>query len=92
MDLMQLGRAAAEEVVGKGNVERVEVAPGEDALERPAYQFSFIIDLVRADQRPGLILSRLVQKLRDKLVEQHDERTPIVRITSLERVAQRPHA
>jgi hypothetical protein len=83
-ELTELGRAAAEEVVGMGNVEQVEVVPGEDAFQHPAYHFSFLIDHARVDLRPGLILSRVIQKLRDKLQDKQDEHFPIVRILNRE--------
>jgi hypothetical protein len=84
LDLTALGRAAAEQVAGTGAVEQVEVARGEDSSERPVYYFSFLIDQHRARQRAGLIRTRLVQKLRDDLIQLDDGHLPVIRIFSRE--------
>jgi hypothetical protein len=65
--LQQLGREAAQTIAGAEAVREVEVVPGYDS-DRPVYYFSFLIDQDRAQLRSGLLLSRLVQKLRDELI------------------------
>ena len=82
VDLEKLGREAAQQVAGKGAVEDVEVVAGEDLSERPVYYFSFLIDQARARQRAGLVLTRLVQKLRDELIARGDGHYPVIRILS----------
>ena len=77
--LQQLGRDAAQTIAGQDAVQEVEVMPGYD-FERPVYYFSFLIDQDRARLRPGLLLSRFGQKLRDELIARNDERFPIIRI------------
>jgi hypothetical protein len=79
-DLVKLGREAAEEIAGAGSIEQVEVVPGEDAWDRPAYVFSVLINLERSGQRPGFVLIRLTQKLRDELSARGDPRYPIVHL------------
>jgi hypothetical protein len=83
-ELEKLGRAAAEQVAGHDAVEQVEVEHGEDAYERPVYHFDFLINQPRARQRAGLIRTRLVQKLRDDLVERGDGHLPVIQIFSRE--------
>jgi hypothetical protein len=79
-DLEELGRAAAETVAGAGAVEQVEVEDGADSSDRPVYYFSFLIDWDRSQKRPGLLYSRLVQRLRDDLVARGDDHLPLIRI------------
>jgi hypothetical protein len=90
-ELEKLGRDAARQVAGEGIVARVEVVPGEDSSERPVYyfsflidqdRFSFLIDQDRARQRAGLVLTRLVQKLRDELIARGDGRYPVIQMLS----------
>jgi hypothetical protein len=79
-NLEKLGREIAEDVSGPGSVEQVEVVTGVDYFERPVYDFSFLIDLNRAQLRPGLILIRLDQRLQDELIARGDEHHPVVRL------------
>jgi hypothetical protein len=79
-ELEKIGRDAAQQVAGEGAVAQVEVVPGEDSDERPAYYFSFLIDQDRARQRPGLVFTRLIQKLRDELIARGDGHYPVIRI------------
>jgi hypothetical protein len=83
-ELEELGRAAAVTVAGDAAVEQVEVEAGEDSSDRPVYYFSFLIDRDRSQKRPGLLYTRLVQKLRDDLVARGDEHLPVIRIFSRE--------
>lgn len=77
--LEQLGRDAAQNIAGEDAVQEVEVVPGYD-FERPVYYFSFLIDQDRARLRAGLLLTRLIQKLRDELIARNDEHFPFIRI------------
>jgi hypothetical protein len=79
-ELKKLGLDAAQAAAGADAVEQVEVFPGEDSLDRPAYFFSFLIDQKRAAERPGLVRIRLTQALRDGLAARGDEHYPIIRI------------
>ncbi len=83
-ELEQLGRAAAEQVAGNGAVEGVEVGSGQDADNRPVYYFTFLINPDRARQRPGLIRTRLIQKLLDDLSARGDEHLPVIQILNRE--------
>jgi len=80
--LEELGREAAQHIAGEGAVEQVEVRDGEDSFERPTYYFSFLIDQERSRQRPGLVYTRLIQKLQDELIAHGDEHLPMIRILS----------
>ena len=79
-ELQRLGREAAEAVAGADAVEQVEVLPGGDSLDRPAYFFSFLIDRDRARQQVAVIHIRLLQALREELIARGDEHRPMVRI------------
>jgi hypothetical protein len=79
-ELEKLGRVAAETVAGASSVQEVEVARGEDSLDRPVYYFTFLIELDRDRQRAGLVRTRIVQKLRDELVARGDGHYPIIRM------------
>jgi hypothetical protein len=83
LDLEELGRVAAESVAA-GGVEQVEVESGEDSYDRPAYFFSFLIDQGLTRMRPGLLYTRLVQKLRDDLVARGDDHFAVIRIFNRE--------
>ena len=78
--LESLGREAVEQVAGPDVVEAVAVAAGEDVSDRPTYQFAFLIDQGRARQRAGLLRIRLMQALRDRLIEQGDAHYPVIQI------------
>jgi hypothetical protein len=78
--LEKLALKAAEAAAGSGSVERVEVVSGEDDSDRPAYYFTFLIDEDRAQHRPGLVLTRLIQRLSDDLIAISDGHYPVVRI------------
>jgi hypothetical protein len=78
--LEKLALKAAEAAAGSGSVERVEVVSGEDDSDRPVYYFSFLIDQDRAQHRPGLVLTRLFQRLSDDLIAISDGHYPVVRI------------
>jgi hypothetical protein len=77
-DLQALGRDAARDVAGEESVEGVEVTIGEGVSDRPAYQFTFLINQSR--ERPGLVRIRLGQKLKDALAARGDEHYPMLRI------------
>ncbi|TCZ58674.1 hypothetical protein [Roseicella aquatilis] len=79
--LEKLGRDAAEQVAGQEAVGAVEVTSGEE-FERPVYYFTFLIDQDRARHRPGLLLARLVQRLRDDLDARNDAHYPVIQLLS----------
>lgn len=78
-ELEQIGRDAARTIAGDDAIKEVEVVPGHD-LERPVYYFTFLIDQERSRQRLGLLLTRLVQRLRDELIARSDGHYPVVRL------------
>lgn len=77
-DLIHLGRAAALDIAGPEAVEQIEVTPGEDAFDRPAYHFSFLVNPERTTQRPGLILIHLTRRLLEDLEARGDHHRPTV--------------
>jgi hypothetical protein len=80
IDLERLAREAAEDAAGAEAVEQVEVVPGEDSTDLPAYRFSFLIDQSRAVNSAGLVRIKLLQALRDRLIARGDTHYPMVRI------------
>lgn len=80
LDLEKLGRDAAEHVAVADAVEQVEVAAGEDSTDRPIYRFSFLINHDRLQERIGMVVTRLHQRLRDELIELGDPHYPVIQI------------
>ncbi len=58
----------------------VRVEPTLDALDRPAYKFTYLIDRSRTTIEPGLTSIRLRMALLDALESHQDSHTPIVGI------------
>lgn len=81
-ELERLGRAAVQQIAGRGVVKDVEVEPGEDLSGRPAYHFSFVIEPGHAKVGAGLLRTRLIQKLRDELIARGDGHYPVIRMLS----------
>jgi hypothetical protein len=80
LDLEQIGRDAAAAVAGAENVEAVEAREIEDWTDKPAYFFSFLIEQDRDRLGPGVLRTRLAQRLRDELTARGDYRYPLVQI------------
>ena len=80
LDLEKLGRDAAEHVAVADAVEQIEVAAGEDWTDQPIYRFSFLINHDRLQERIGMVVTRLHQNLRDKLIELGDPHYPVIQI------------
>jgi hypothetical protein len=78
--LEELGRRVARQIAGDDAVQEVEVAPGFDIDGRPVYRFTYLIDRDRSRERMGLVLSRIIQKLGDELIDRGDEHLPSVTI------------
>jgi hypothetical protein len=78
--LEQIGRDAAAAVAGAENVEAVEAREIDDWTEKPAYFFSFLIEQDRDRLGPGLLRTRVAQRLRDELIARGDYRYPLVQI------------
>lgn len=72
-ELTELGREAAQAVVGPGNINEVEVTPGQDAAGEPAHHFWFRWDPPPDWQQVGLAHIRLRQKLVDQLMARGDD-------------------
>jgi hypothetical protein len=83
-ELEKLARAADEDVTCSEVVEQVEMRRGIDALDRPAYRFSSLIDQSRARERPGRIRIGIMGRVLDALDARGDEHRPILRILSRE--------
>jgi hypothetical protein len=80
LDLEKIGRDAAAEVAGAENAEAVEASEIADRTDKPAYFFSFLIEQDRGHLGPGLLRTRLAQRLRDELIARGDYRYPLVQI------------
>lgn len=80
LDLEKLARDAAEQVAGAAAIEQVEVAAGEDSTDRPIYRFSFLVNHDRLQERIGMVVTRLHQRLRDELIELGDPHYPVIQI------------
>jgi hypothetical protein len=78
-ELERLAFDIARNVAGDGAVEQVQVVNGVDALDRPAYHFALLVNEGRLQVRPGLLLTRLIQQLRDALDARGDEHFPVLR-------------
>ena len=78
-DLKNVARDIAKDIAGEDAVRQVEVVPGE-RLDRPVYVFSYLFDKDRSRLRPGLVLSRLVQRLGEELSNRGDEHRPVIRL------------
>ncbi len=92
MDLVEIGRKAAQLVAGLGTVERVKVTTRQDSTDRPAYFFSFLIDRDRDRQQAGVARIRLAQRLRDELLARDDDRYPYVEVLNREEWESRERA
>jgi hypothetical protein len=68
--LEKLARDAALEIAGPDAFEQVEVETGVDLDDRPAYQFTFLINQALATQRAGQVRIR------------RGEHRPLIRILS----------
>ena len=79
-ELQEIGRQAAREVDGLGTVDAVRVTGGLDSTDRPVHVFSFLIGQDRDPRGRGLAYIRLVQRLRDALLERGDAQYPFVRL------------
>jgi hypothetical protein len=79
-DLKKLARDAAVDIAGPEAFEQVEVETVVDLDDRPAYYFIFLIDQERAWQRPGMVRTRLSQRLREELEARGDEHRPLLRM------------
>lgn len=84
MDLVELGRKAAELVPGLGTVERVKVTHRLDSTDRPAYYFSFLIERKGDREQAVQARIRLGQKLRDELLARDDDHYPYIKILNRE--------
>jgi len=79
-DIHQLGLDAARQVLGADAVKQVEVIDGADYWYRPAYHFTYLIDLARSQLQPGLVRTRLIQKLLDDLDARGDDHLPVIQL------------
>ena len=77
-DLLQVARAAAEEVAG--TVADVDMRELLDIHDRPAYQFSFLIDPAHDKQTFGQIMVRASLKIRHELEARGDPHRPLVHV------------
>jgi len=78
--LKEIGFKAAQEIVGDGRAEAIEVTPGVDHTGKPAYYFAFLIEQDRDPSLAALKRTRLAQNIRDQLVQSGDEGYPFVRV------------
>lgn len=79
-ELEKLAREAALDIAGPEAFEQVEIETVVDLDDRPAYYFTFLINQDRARQRPGMVRTRLSQRLRDELEARGDEHRPLLRM------------
>ena len=77
-DLLQFARAAAEEVAGP--IEDVDIRELLDVHDRPAYQFSFLIDPAGDMQKGGLIMIKASLRIRHELEARGDPHRPLVHV------------
>jgi hypothetical protein len=82
-ELERIARDAADQIAGAGAVANVAVEPGLNSLDEPVYRFSFIMNDGHAlSERPGLVLIRLGQTVRDALADRGDPTRPEVQMIS----------
>jgi hypothetical protein len=84
-ELLEIGRAAAAEVLGAPAVVDLRVKARLDEYDKIVYDYILVIDWALAmNYRPGHVTVDIGHKIQDKLWERGDETFPILRITSPE--------
>jgi hypothetical protein len=84
-ELLEIGRAAAAEVLGAPAVVDLRVKPILNMDGKVIYDYIFVIDRPLAvNYRPGHVTLDIIHRIQDKLWERGDETFPILRITSPE--------
>ena len=76
-----MGLEAVRSVAGI-DAERIRVRVGEDSSGEPSIFFLIVMDQDKAAVGSGLLRIRIGQRLRDMLLERHDERYPFVQFLS----------
>lgn len=79
-ELADIARDAALRVPGLGTVEAVRVTTGQDSEDRPTHVFSLLIERNRNPWTAGLARIRLVQAIRDVLIDHGDPQPPTIRV------------
>jgi hypothetical protein len=80
LDIQTLALNAARQAIGPEAIRDVRIESTLDALDRPAYQFIYLIDRARTDVEPGMTSIKLRIALLDALEANQDSHTPIVGI------------
>ena len=84
--LREIGRGAASFVPELGKVAKVEVADTLDSSNESTYLFSFLLDRAGGEDSAsvGRAYIRLVQALRDGLMDHGDNHYPLIRLFTKE--------
>ena len=81
-EIEQIGRDAAQAVVGDGVVDNVEIRQGWNMSDEPTYEFFFRVHPELIPFSPGLVHIRLTQQLLGALAKRGDGHRPVVHLLS----------